>query len=341
MQSPQSLPQLEALLSQPSPELLQDHRQVDGDLLILGLGGTMGPSLARLALRALAAGGIDKRVIGVSRFSNPKLKKQLAEEGIEIIAGDLLDESFLQSLPQVKNIIYMAGQKFGTAGHEAYTWAMNTYLPGRVADHFRDSRIVAFSSGNVYPFVPIDSKGAQEQTKPNPVGEYAQSCLGRERMFEHFSLQNDTPVLLYRLNYAVDLRYGVLCDVARAVWEERPIDLRMGYANVIWQGDANAYALRCLRHCTSPAKTLNVTGPEKVSVQELAFRFGELMNKNVRFVHESAPNALLNDASHCFELMGKPRVGLDTLIEWQANWVKRGLPGLDKPTHFQEREGRF
>jgi nucleoside-diphosphate-sugar epimerase len=235
----------------------------------------------------------------------------------------------------------MAGNKFGTAGNEHFTWAMNAYLPGRVAEKYSDSRIVVFSSGNVYPFMPVEGPGADESVKPAPIGEYAQSCLGRERVFEHFSIKNKTPMLIYRLNYAVDLRYGVLFEVARSVFNEEPIDITTGYANVIWQGDANSYALRSLLHCDSPAKLLNITGPEIISIEWLANRFGQIMGKEVHLKNRPATHSLLNNAAHSFELFGKPKVSLDQVIEWTAHWVMNGGEDLGKPTHFQERKGNF
>ncbi|MEQ6120863.1 epimerase [Reichenbachiella sp. MALMAid0571] len=333
--------ELEDQLAHPTPELINDLVKIDGDIMILGLGGKMGPSLAKLAVNAIREGGLKKKVIGASRFSNKKLRDELEGNGIETIAGDLLDEDFLKSLPECKNVIYMAGNKFGTAGNEHFTWAMNAYLPGRVAEKYKNSRIVVFSSGNIYPFMPTDSKGANESVKPDPIGEYAQSCLGRERIFEHFSIKNQTPMLIYRLNYAVDLRYGVLFEVAKSVFNEKPIDITTGYANVIWQGDANSFAISSLLHCSTPAKLLNITGPEVISIEWLAKRFGELMGKPVRFTGESEPTTLLNDASHSFELFGKPKVALDKVIEWTADWVMSGGEDLGKPTHFQERKGNF
>jgi nucleoside-diphosphate-sugar epimerase len=333
--------ELEDRLSQPSEALIEDLRQIDGDILLLGVGGKMGPSLAKLAQRAVREGGLKNKIIGVSRFSNAGARKELEDLGIETIAGDLLAESFLSSLPDCPNVIFMAGQKFGTSGNEPYTWAMNAYLPGRVGERYRNARIVVFSSGNVYPFVPVDGPGAGESTPPGPVGEYAQSCLGRERMFEYGSLKYGTPILLYRLNYALDLRYGVLNDIARAVWNREPVDLRMGYFNCIWQGDANSYALRSLRLCASPSAILNVTGPEKASVREVALQLAERMKRDVQVVGEPAETALLNDAAHCHELFGPPEVTLPTLIDWTAEWVMRGGEDLGKPTHFQERTGKF
>ena len=336
-----SVHELDLKLSAPNSALIADIKKLDGDIMILGLGGKMGPSLGLLALNAIREAGVNKKVIGVSRFSNKKMELDLQIAGIETIAGDLLDEIFLEQLPDCKNIIYMAGNKFGTAGNEHFTWVMNAYLPGRVAEKYKASRIVIFSSGNIYPFLPTDCQGANEQLKPSPIGEYAQSCLGRERVFEHFSIKNQTPMLIYRLNYAVDLRYGVLLEVAKSIFHGTPIDITTGYVNVIWQGDANRYALRSLLHCESPAKKLNITGPEIISIERLAHTFGKIMNRQVNIIGKSAPTALLNDASHSFELFKKPEVELDQIIEWTAQWVMSGGEELNKPTHFQEREGNF
>ncbi|MCB0632286.1 MAG: NAD(P)-dependent oxidoreductase [Saprospiraceae bacterium] len=336
-----NIAELEEQLTRPSERLVADLHQLDGDLLILGIGGKMGPSLARLARRAILEGKLNKRVIGVSRFSDPKKREALEVSGIETIAGDLMDEAFLQSLPRVKNVIFMAGQKFGTSGNQAYTWAMNTYLPGRVAETFRDARIVVFSTGNIYPFTPVSGSGASELTPAEPVGEYAQSCLGRERLFEHFSQQYQTPVLIYRLNYALDLRYGVLNDIARKVWNEEEIDLRMGHVNVIWQGDANEYAIRSLLHTDSPPRILNITGPEVLEVRQLALTFGKLLGKTPKLVNEPMPTALLSDARESQRLMGPPRVTTNQMIEWTAEWIRTGGEEINKPTHFEARDGVF
>lgn len=333
--------QLEDRLTQPGSALLEDIRHITGDILILGVGGKMGPSLAILAKRAFKEGGMSNRVIGVSRFSDPDKREYLEKQGVETIAGDLLDEDFLDALPAAPNVIFMAGQKFGSTGQEDFTWAMNTYLPGRIAERFKQARIVAFSTGNVYPFTDVNSSGAKEDTPTGPVGEYAQSCLGRERMFQYFAKKNTTPTLIYRLNYALDLRYGVLNDIARKVWTEQPIDLSMGYVNVIWQGDANAYAIRSLLHCQSPANLLNVTGPEKLSLRALAETFGERFQKKPRFVGEPMPTALLSNATKCFQLMGPPEVNAETLIDWTVDWVQEGGEALGKPTKFQVRDGKF
>jgi nucleoside-diphosphate-sugar epimerase len=335
------LKKLEEEILAPSPALIRDMQRLDGDLLILGVGGKMGPSLALLAKKALQQAGKDNAVIGVSRFSDASVVEELEAQEVQTIKADLLDEKQLSALPEAKNVLFMAGTKFGTTGRESFTWAMNAYLPGRVAEKFRNSRIVAFSTGNVYPYVPVFSGGATEETVPGPVGEYAQSCLGRERMFEHFSHKYQTPCLIYRLNYAVDFRYGVLLEIGRSVLEEREIDLSSGHVNVIWQGDANEYALRCLHLCESPARKLNITGPETVSVRWAAQEFGRLFDKEPNFIGEEQPTALLNNATLAHQLMGYPKVSLREMIRLLSVWLGSGGETINKPTHFQERKGTY
>ncbi|MGJ1267230.1 NAD-dependent epimerase/dehydratase family protein [Sphingobacterium spiritivorum] len=335
------LVQLEEEILAPSAALIADIKRIEGDIMFLGIGGKMGPSMGRLAVRAIREAGLSKRVIGVSRFSDNKVKSELEAYGIETISCDLLNQEELQQLPQVPNIIYLAGHKFGTTGNEDFTWAMNTYLPGMVAQHFRNSKIVAFSSGNVLPFVPVTSGGVSEEYSPEPVGEYAQSCLGRERIFQYFSKKNQTDVLIYRLNYAVDFRYGVLVEIAKAVLQDKPIDLRTENVNVIWQGDANEIALRSLLHCEAPAKMLNVTGPETLSTRWVAERFAAIFGKTAHFEHEPAGTALLNNASECHRLFGYPRVTIREAIDITARWLTEGGDLFNKDTHFQERGGKF
>src|SRR5690554_2055180 len=336
-----SIDELEDLLSTPSKALMKDMAQLSGDILILGVGGKMGPSLAKLAIRAAKEAGLAKRIIGVSRFSEPGLQQELESFGIETIAADLLDEKDLQSLPEVGNIIYMAGKKFGTTGQEHLTWAMNTYLPGRVGEKFKNSRMVIFSSGNIYPFVSYGSGGATEEVMPVPRGEYAQSCLGRERIFQYASHKYKTPMLIYRLNYTVDLRYGNLLEIAQIVQDEKEVNLTNGHMNVIWQGDANEIALRSLLICESPARILNVTGPETLSIRWIAQEFGKLLNKTPKFINEEAPDSLLNNASECHRLFGYPKTTIREILEMTAHWVSRGGETLNKPTHFQERSGKY
>lgn len=301
----------------------------------------MGPSLARLAVNAIRQAGLNKKVIGVSRFSNKELRRELEEAGVEIISADLSDDKALQALPETQNILYMAGNKFGTTGNEHFTWMMNAYLPGRVAERFRNSRMVVFSTGNVYPFTPVSQGGATERTSPNANGEYGQSCLGRERIFEHFSHKNGTPMFIYRLNYAIDLRYGVLLELARSVREGLPIDITMGHANVIWQGDANEIALRALLRCSSPPNVMNITGPETLSLRWAANEFGRKLGIEPIFTGAEAPTALLSNAAKAAATFGYPRVSLAEMIDWIGDWVGQGGETWNKPTHFQEREGKY
>ena len=328
-------------LLEPSQPLIEAMAQLEGDIVILGVGGKMGPSLAKLARRAADIAGKGKNIIGVARFSEPGLMDELQRLGIEAVKADLLNDAELQRLPSAPNVLYLAGTKFGTTGKEAFTWAMNSYLPGRVAEKYKGSRIVVFSTGNVYPLVDATSNGAREHQLPQPVGEYAQSCLGRERVFQYFSQLHQTPVLIYRLNYAVDVTYGVLTDIALAVRSKQPIDLRMGYVNVIWQQYANEIALRSLLHCSVPAKILNVTGTEKLSVRQLAMEFGKIFHQDPIFINEEQPTALLSDASEARSLFGEPSVSVRQMIEVIAGWIHEGGRLLNKPTHFQEREGKF
>jgi hypothetical protein len=325
----------------PSDSLLSDIAALDGDITILGVGGKMGPDLARLTKHAIDIAGVKKEVIGVARFSEPGLQEELEQHGIKTYQTDLLVDKQLQELPVTKNVLYLAGTKFGTTGKESFTWAMNSYLPGRVAEKFKDSRIVVFSTGNVYPLMPIPSGGATEKEPTAPIGEYAQSCLGRERLFQYFSSINNTPTLIYRLNYANDVTYGVLLDIATAVKERRPVDLRMGYVNVIWQGEANEMAIRSLHHCTNPSKILNITGPDTASVRRIAEAFGLLFKEKPIFVNEEQNTALLSNASEAYRLFGPQRVSLQQMMELIAAWITAGGKTLNKPTHFQEREGKF
>lgn len=325
----------------PSDDLIADVKALDGDILILGVGGKMGPALAKLAKQAVDKAGVNKKVIGVSRFSQPGLPDELKQLGVETYNADLLEDDQLASLPDAANILYLAGTKFGTTGNESFTWAMNAYLPGRVAEKYKHSRIVVFSTGNVYHLTPVTSGGADEDRIPEPVGEYAQSCLGRERLFQYHSAKNNTPVLIYRLNYANDVSYGVLLEIARSVYEEKVIDLGMGNVNVLWQGDANEMAIRALHHCRVPARVLNITGPETVSVKWAAKEFGKMFGKAPQFINEEQPTALLSNAAESFYLFGYPKVPLKRMMELLAGWISRGGRISDKPTHFQERKGQY
>jgi nucleoside-diphosphate-sugar epimerase len=334
--------ELDDLLVTPTEETVEAARRLNGDLLILGAGGKMGPSLAALAQRSVDAASAPFRVICVSRFGSSSAREWLEERGVSTVAADLLDRAALEALPDAPNVIYLAGMKFGSTERPSQTWAMNVFLPGLAGERYRTSRIVALSTGNVYPFMPVESGGATEDVPPEPIGEYAYSCLGRERMFEHISDKYGTPVLLVRLNYANDLRYGVLLDVAQRVHARRPIDLTMGYFNTVWQGDANAVILRAFDLCASPPAVLNLTGPEAISVrwlaQEFARRFGL---PEPAFIGVESDKALLNNASRCWERFGSPKVLLDTMIQWTAEWVRAGGTTLGKPTHYEVRDGKF
>jgi nucleoside-diphosphate-sugar epimerase len=328
---------LDELLCRPSQALIDDLQNLDGDIMILGVAGKMGPTLAGLAKAALP----DRRVIGVARFSDPGTKAWIEARGIEAIGCDLLDEAAIKALPKAKNIIFMAGRKFGAEGDLSLTWAMNAHVPALVAQAFRGQRIVAFSTGCVYPFVPVDGNGADESVAPNPPGEYAQSCVGRERMFEYFSRQFATPGRLFRLNYAIDMRYGVLHDIATRVLRRKPIDVSLGHVNFIWQGDASAQALRCLAHCDTPTSPINVSGHEILAVRDLAAKLGARLGREPIIVGTEQPTAWLTDTSLATKLFGLPIVDTDQLIAWTADWVSRSMPSLGKPTKYEVRDGRY
>jgi nucleoside-diphosphate-sugar epimerase len=332
---------LDDLLSEPSAGAVATLSRLEGDLLLLGVGGKMGPTLARMARRASDAAGTRRRIIGASRFSSGPLEGQLRQHGIETIRCDLLDPAQLDRLPDVPNVIFMTGMKFGSTGNEALTWSMNAYLPGMVCQKFRSSRIVAFSTGNVYGLTPVVRGGSLEGDLLQPVGEYAMSCLGRERIFEHFSRTLGLRMAILRLNYATELRYGVLVDIARAVWASQPIDLAMGNLNAIWQADANAMTLQAFDHLASPPRIFNIAGPELLSVRRVAEQFAELFGKPVTFRGTEQPDALLSNGQRAHRLMGYPRIGARQMIEWIADWVQRGGETLGKPTHFEVRDGTF
>jgi len=337
----ENVDQLDELLSEPSPPAVDALKQCPGDVMLLGVGGKMGPTLARMTQRAAAQVGDNRRVIGVSRFSDQALQKELEQHGIETIKCDLLDEQQLAELPDCPNIIYMAGLKFGATGSEALTWAMNTHVPALVSKRFPQSRIAAFSTGNVYGLVPVQHGGSRETDTPNPDGDYAISCLGRERIFEHFSRSQNTPLATLRLNYATELRYGVLVDIAQQVHAGAPVDVTMPNMNVIWQADANAMTIASLACADSPPFMLNIAGPELMSVRQVAARFGALMNKTVTFTGEESRDALVNNGQMGHRLFGYPRVGAEQMLLWIADWVQSGGETHGKPTHFEVRDGKF
>lgn len=332
---------LEELLSRPTPAVVDALARLDGDLMVLGAGGKMGPSLVRLARRASDQAGRRRRVMAVARFSDDRLRPLLDADGIETIASDLLDREQVARLPDVPNIIYLVGKKFGTTEAEGGTWALNAYLPAVIAERFPRGRIVAFSSGNVYPFTSTDSAGPDETHPTGPVGEYAWSTLARERLLGFFSSRNATPMTLLRLNYAIEPRYGVLRDIADRVFQRRPVDVTMGWVNLIWQRDANAVALRALPHCGSPPLLLNVAGRPAHAVRWLAEQFGRRWDIEPRFEGKEAPTALLSNAARMESLFGAPEVGIDEMITRVADWVEAGGRSLNKPTHFEARDGRF
>jgi nucleoside-diphosphate-sugar epimerase len=330
--------ELEDFMTAPSPQLEQDLARLDGDLMVLGVGGKMGPTLARMAKRAAP----QKRVIGVARFSEPGLREKLEGVGVECMPCDLFDRAALDRLPKAKNMVFMAGHKFGAAGNPAFTWAMNAGVPLMVAEAFRASRIVCFSTICVYPYADVNGPGSREdeRTEPPP-GDYASSCVGREQMFFYGSHKWGTPGRIVRLSYAIDMRYGVLYDIAAKVLAGEPVDVGMGYVNVIWQGDANEQVLRLLAHCTTPATPINITGPQKTSVRWLAEEFGKRLGKPARVTGTEAPTAWIADTSAAQELLGAPRVPLERMIDWVADWVAHGGASLGKATHFETRDGKY
>jgi nucleoside-diphosphate-sugar epimerase len=333
--------QLETELSQPNQADVEAVGSMPGDFMVLGAGGKMGPSLALLIQRACERAGTRQRVIAVSRFSIHAVRAELERSGVRTVESDLLDMESVARLPWCANVLYLAGRKFGSVDRPDFTWAVNTMVPAFVATRFAEARIVVFSTGNVYPPVPLSSGGSVETDTPGPVGEYAQSCLGRERVFEYYSRTNGTRVLLFRLNYAVDLRYGVLVDIARSVHEGKPVSLTVGQFNTIWQGDANSYALRSLALCQSPPTALNVTGPEVLRVRETALFFAGRFGREVEFSGSEGATALLSNAARCHSLLGAPRVTARQLMEWVAHWIEVGGTDLRKPTRFEVSDGKY
>jgi len=333
--------QLEELLSRPSDAVLRAVASQDGDWILLGVGGKMGPTLARMARRACDEVAPERRVIGVSRFSSPKSRESLERHGVETIAGDLTNETFLGSLPEVRNVVYMSGWKFGASTRPSQAWVTNVCLPALVCQRFRESRILAFSTGNVYPLTSVDAGGSKESDPLGPVGEYAMTALGRERIFEYYSQEYEIPVSIIRLNYAVDLRYGVLVDIGLKVFREETIDVSMGHVNVIWQGDANAMSLAAMIDASSPPFVVNVAGPSTLRVRDAAEAFGRHFGKTPKITGEESETALLSDSTIACDRYGTPSVDLGRLIAWAAQWIESERPLLGKPTKFEVRDGKY
>ena len=329
--------ELEDLLSEPTDISRGGLQCVKGDVVVLGAGGKMGPTLAMMLKKADPG----RNVYAVSRFSEEAVRRRIEDTGINTVALDLLDDSAYGRLPEAPNVFYLAGMKFGATGKETLSWAMNTLLPGTVARHYRHARIVAFSTGNVYPFTDVRSGGPTEAAAPDPVGEYAWSCLARERVFGYFSEVYGTPVALIRLNYANEPRYGIIVDLTRKILEGRAIDLTMGYVNLIWQADANNYVVAALAKTASPPTVLNVAGPQVVSVREVAGRIAERLGRKAVFAGFEAPTALLSDASRCFEWFGRPPTSLEKMLDVIVPWVAGGHRTLNKPTKYDVRDGKF
>ena len=337
----QDVAQLDDLLSEPTAGAVDTLGALDGDILVLGVGGKMGPTLARMAKTASKIAGVKRRVIGVSRFSSSFLEQQLQAWGVQTVRCDLLNPKSLAGLPDAANVVFMVGMKFGSTGQESLTWAVNTYMPALIVDRYRHSRIAVFSTGNVYGLSPVSNGGSRESDALNPAGEYAMSCVGRERIFEYFSRTNGTKITILRLNYAAELRYGVLLDIALRVNAGQPVPLSMGYLNALWQGDASALSLQSLACATSPPNAINIAGPELLSVRSVAEWFGKRLQQPVHFEGEESSDALLSNAQKAYQLLGRPRVSAQQLMDWIAEWISRGGAILAKPTHFEERAGRF
>lgn len=323
-------------MTAPTQSVVEAVSDLEGDVLILGVGGKMGPTLAELLVRAGT-----RRVIGVSRFSNAQVRTYLENQGVVTVQADLLNEDDLARLPDAPNVLFLAGFKFGATGNTPMTWAMNAWLPGQVMRRYAGSRIIYVSSGNVYAYSPVSGGGSDEDAEIGPVGEYAQSRLGGERIAEHLSVEQGTPLLIVRLFYATELRYGIIHDLARKVHDGGPIDLGMGHVNQVWQGDANSYLVRMFPFCSSPATVLNLTGPDVLSVRELTVSLGRLLERAPRFIGQESETALLGSAARLFDRLGRPVTPVERVVEWVAHWTRMGGRSLDKPTGYQSRSGRF
>ncbi len=323
-------------MTDPSPAIVEAVSKLEGDVVILGAGGKMGPTLAELLVRAGA-----RRVIGVSRFSDARVGAYLEEAGVEIVRADLLDEKDLARLPDAPNVLFLAGFKFGASGNTPMTWAMNTWLPGRIMRRYAGSRVIYVSSGNVYAYTPVAEGGADEDGEIGPVGEYAQSRLGGERIAEHLCLEQGTPLLIVRLFYATELRYGIIHDLGSKIHDGMPIDLAMGHVNQIWQGDANRYLTRLFPLCSSPATILNLTGPDVLSVRSMSEMLGRRLETEPTFTGRESDTALLGNARRLFDRLGEPEVPPERIADWVAHWIRIGGRSLDKPTGYESRSGHF
>ncbi|MBW8042520.1 MAG: NAD(P)-dependent oxidoreductase [Planctomycetes bacterium] len=328
---------LEEILSEPTEATRKVVAALNGDVVVLGAGGKMGPTLAMMLKKASNG----KNIYAVSRFSDKAVKTKLEDAGIKTIEADLLDESQYCELPKVENVFYLVGMKFGVTDNQPLTWALNSFVPGLAARHYQNARIVAFSTGNVYPLVDLNSGGASEETAPEPVGEYAQSCLGRERMFQYFSQLYGTPVTLVRLNYANEPRYGIIVDLTLKILNDKPIDLTMGTVNLIWQRDANDYIIQAISLAKSPPAILNVAGPNAVPIRQLAKLIGKELNKEPKLISQEAQTALLSNASYCFSVFDKPKTTLEEMVSVIVKWVASGKKILNKPTKYDIRDGKF
>jgi hypothetical protein len=333
--------ELVEVMTRPRPVLVEFMRTLSGPLVILGAGGKMGPTLAILARRAAEAAGNPLEVVAVSRYSDPRARAFLETHGVHTISADLMDQAAFAGLPDTGNLLYLVGLKFGTSSDPAPTWATNTLVPAYAAERYSQARIVALSTGNVYPLVPVTGSGSAEGDPLTPLGEYSNACVARERIFEYFSSKYSTPMALLRLSFALDLRYGILVDIATKVWSQEPVSLAMSHLNGIWQGDANEMIIRSLALATTPPTPLNLVGGQHFPVREAAQRFGELMGKPVRFSDTEGQTAFLSNNARLRATLGEPPTPVETVMQWVAGWVMSGGALLNKPTHFEVRDGGY
>lgn len=333
----ESVLQLEEFMSSPSEALLSYIKDLEGDIMIIGAGGKIGPTMAMMARKAADEAGVQKEVYAVD--AHPL--KMLEGKGIETLQCDLLDRKAADQLPRIENVVFMAGRKFGSSGSEWLTWAINVMVPHNVAEVCRNSRIAVFSTGCVYPVVDVSTGGSVETDAPSPIGEYAMSCLGRERVFDYYAAEKGTKVVQIRLNYSLELRYGVLVDIATKVHNNQPVDVTTGFMNGIWQGDCCDQVLRSFDFAASPSSVLNITGPELVSVRWIATRFGQLFGREARITGQENGKAYLSNASKANALFGNPSAPIGKIIEWIADWVQRGGENIGKPTHFETQDGKY